>query len=384
MAELAVNRSQFSHIDWVLLAATIPIIGAGLVTMHSFGVGESLFLRQAIWVLLGIITFLLATQGTYRFLRRQTIVLTLLVIALIALVAVIIVGSAAGGAQSWFDLGPIRIQPSDPAKLVIITVLAKYFDRRHALIHNFRHVFVSGIYTLLAAGLIFLQPDFGSALIIAAIWFGMLLVAGVSLRHVMVILGAGAAIFLLLWALALTPEQQERITAFIEPTADLQGAGYNAHQSMVAVGSGQIFGKGVGYGTQSRLEFLPEYETDFIFAAFAEEWGLVGLLLLLSCYGIILWRILKLSLAGETSFERLFGAGVFIYLLSHIVLHVGINIGLLPVTGTTLPFMSYGGSHVITEFLALGILVGMQQYRRSPAASQLNFNLLSRMNLSQK
>jgi rod shape determining protein RodA len=133
---------------------------------------------------------------------------------------------------------------------------------------------------------------------------------------------------------------------------------------MVAVGSGEMFGKGVGYGTQSRLEFLPEYETDFIFAAFAEEWGFVGVLILILLFGIIFWRIANMALSGETQFERLYGAGVFVYLATHFAIHVGINLGLLPVTGTTLPFMSYGGSHLVVEFLAIGVLNGMQQYRR--------------------
>lgn len=361
---LKIFRDWSQHIDWILVAATIPIMAAGLVTMHSFGETSTLFYRQLIWIGIAFGVFFIAASGTYRFLRRRAVVLTLFGITLASLVLVIVIGVVAGGAQSWFDLGPFRVQPSDPAKLIIIAVLAKYFDRRHALIHNFRHVIVSGIYTLLAAGLVFLQPDFGSALIIAAIWFGVVLVAGISFRHVVAVMAIGILSVGLLWAFALTTEQKQRVTSFINPVADLRGAGYNANQSMIAVGSGQIFGKGVGYGTQSRLEFLPEYETDFIFAAFAEEWGFVGVLILLSLYGILFWRLIRLALSGETSFERLFGAGVVVYFLSHIVIHVGMNLGLLPVTGTTMPFMSYGGSHLVTEFLALGILNGMHQYPR--------------------
>lgn len=335
------------------------------MTMRSFGDAGGLFSQQLIWIGLALFVFFFAASGTYRFLRRRAVVISIFSLILLSLLLVIIIGSVAGGAQSWFDVGPFRVQPAEPAKLAIIIVLAKYFDRRHALIHNFRHIIVSGLYTLLIAGLVFLQPDFGSAIIIAAIWFGMILVAGVSFRHIMLILVAGLAAFALLWTVGFSAEQQERITSFINPVADLQGAGYNARQSMVAVGSGELLGKGVGYGTQSRLEFLPEYHTDFIFAAFAEEWGFVGVLILLTLFGLLFWRIANLALAGETQFERLFGAGVFVYLLTHFSLHIGINLGLLPVTGTTLPFMSYGGSHLLIEFLALGILSGMQQYRRT-------------------
>ena len=151
---------------------------------------------------------------------------------------------------------------------------------------------------------------------------------------------------------------------FIDPAANIQGAGYNAYQSTVAVGSGGLWGKGVGYGTQSRLKFLPEYQTDFIFAAFAEEWGFAGIVILFALYGIIIWRIVVNASRGATNFEILFGAGVAVFFIVHIVINVGMNIHLLPVTGTPLPFMSYGGTHLLSEFLLLGILMAMRRYAR--------------------
>ncbi len=147
--------------------------------------------------------------------------------------------------------------------------------------------------------------------------------------------------------------------------ADIHGAGYNAYQSTIAVGSGELWGKGIGYGTQSKLRFLPEYQTDFIFAAFAEEWGFVGVLIIFSLFGVLFWRILACAARGASNFETLFALGVLCYFVAHFVLHVGINVGLLPVTGTTIPFMSYGGSHLLAEFLALGILAGMSRYSRA-------------------
>lgn len=358
-------RKRLSHVDLVLLLSVLPILGAGLITMRSFTGESNLFFQQIIWIVISFFVFFIAATSTYRFLRRRAVVIAIYLLILLSLILLVSLGVVAGGAQSWFDIGPFRVQPAEPAKLAIIIVLAKYFDRRHALIHNFRHIIVSGLYTVLIAGLVFIQPDFGSAIIIAAIWFGMVLVAGISFRHIIVIFAAAGLAFVLLWSFGFTDVQKQRITTFVNPVADLQGAGYNARQAMVAVGSGEFFGKGVGYGTQSRLEFLPEYETDFIFAAFAEEWGFVGVLILLLLFGLLFWRIANMALAGETQFERLFGAGVFVYLLTHAVLHVGINLGLLPVTGTTLPFASYGGSHLLVEFLAIGILTGMQQYRRT-------------------
>jgi rod shape determining protein RodA len=177
-------------------------------------------------------------------------------------------------------------------------------------------------------------------------------------------LGIGLFAFIMLWNFGFAEYQKNRIRSFIDPLADIHGTGYNAYQSTVAVGSGELFGKGLGYGTQSRLKFLPEYQTDFIFAAFAEEWGFVGVIIVLSLYGLLIWRIIRNALCGATNFEILFGAGVAIYFTVHIAVNIGMNIQLLPVTGTPLPFMSYGGTHLLTEFVALGILMSMRRYSR--------------------
>ncbi len=213
--------------------------------------------------------------------------------------------------------------------------------------------------------LVLLQPDFGSAVIIFFLWLGMVLVSGISKKHLFAVFALGIIAFSGLWFYVLQPYQKERIHSFVNPLADVRGTGYHAYQAMIAVGSGQIFGKGVGYGTQSKLRFLPEYQTDFIFASFAEEWGFVGVALLLLVFAILIWRILKNAMYGSTNFEILFGAGIAILFITQFMIHVGMNIGLLPVTGKTLPFMSYGGSHLLTEFAALGILVGMRRYKRA-------------------
>jgi len=160
----------------------------------------------------------------------------------------------------------------------------------------------------------------------------------------------------------LKPHQKERISSFLNPLQDPQGVGYNAQQSIIAIGSGQFWGKGLGYGTQSRLEFLPEYKTDFVFAAFAEEWGFVGVALVFFCFGILIWRILKNAYFSQTNFERLFGIGLSVFLITHFVLHIGVNVGLLPVTGLNMPFLSYGGSNLVTIFAGLGVLMGMRRY----------------------
>jgi rod shape determining protein RodA len=185
----------------------------------------------------------------------------------------------------------------------------------------------------------------------------------------------GVVVFGGAWLYVLKPYQKDRIVNFVHPMANIRGSGYNAYQSTIAVGSGRIIGKGIGYGTQSRLNFLPEYQTDFIFAAFAEEWGFVGVLFLLAFISLFIWRIFANALAGATNFEMLYGIGLAVFFASHFIINIGMNIGILPVTGITVPFMSYGGTHLMTEFVGLGILMGMRRYRKvvglSPGTSDI-------------
>jgi rod shape determining protein RodA len=353
-----------SGIDWILFAATLPLLGAGLVTMYAFTGSNQFFVHQVLWILVSVAAFFALSALDFRFLRKTWVSVALFGASCFLLAALFIVGHVSHGAGSWLSFGAFSLEPADPAKLVLIVMLAKYFSRRHIEIANVRHILVSGFYALVIFGLILVQPDLGSALIVFFIWLGMILVAGVSKKHLLVMALAGLAVAAGLWHFALKDYQKARIENFVHPLADVQGTGYNAYQSTVAVGSGQLLGKGVGYGTQSRLKFLPEYQTDFVFAAFAEEWGFVGVLFLLFFFGIVIWRILKAAMYGASNFEILFGAGVAIYFLVHIFVNIGMNMRLLPVTGTPLPFVSYGGSHIFTEFAALGILMGMRRYSR--------------------
>ncbi len=352
----------FAHIDWFLFAAVLAISLAGLVTMRSFSVENSFFDKQLIWICGSIVVFFIASIPEYDFLRRTPIITAFFVVIAGLLALIYVFGSIVKGAQNRFSLGLFAFQPSDPAKLLLVIVLSKYFARRHIEIAHIRHLIVSGLYAFALFILIFFQPDFGSSIIIFSIWFGMVLVAGISWKHLAALLISGILICTALWNFGLQPYQKQRVLTFVHPLADIRGSGYNAYQSTIAVGSGEIFGKGIGYGTQSKLQFLPEYQTDFIFAAFAEEWGFVGVGLLLGLYVVVIVRILSIAAHSRDNFESLFALGLAIYLLAQFAVHVGMNMGLLPITGTTLPFMSYGGSHLMTEYLALGILMGMRRH----------------------
>jgi rod shape determining protein RodA len=364
-------RERFATIDWLLFSSAFLLSLAGLVTMNSFVKEQSYFFeKQIIWIAISVVLFFIVSMMDFRFLRKTGVVVSIFVFTCLVLTSLFALGYVAKGAQSWFHLGAFSIQPSDLSKLVLILVLSKYFTRRHVEIAHIRHIVISGVYAFILFLLILLQPDFGGAIIIFLLWFGVVMVSGISKKHLITVLLIGVTTFLGLWFYVFQDYQKQRIMTFINPLADVRGAGYNAYQSMIAVGSGQFLGKGVGYGTQSKLRFLPEYQTDFIFAAFAEEWGFVGVILLFSLFGVMIWRILSNALRGATNFEMLFGMGIAIFFMIHFVINIGMNIGLLPVTGITVPFMSYGGSHLITEFLALGILMGMSRYNR-PAHNDL-------------
>lgn len=357
-------KNVFKNIDWVLFISVLLVTMAGLVTMNSFAETSRFFERQTIWIFVSVAVFFGASFVDWGFLKNTRIIVTLFILSVGLLSLLFVLGSVFKGAQSWFNLGAFSFQPADPIKLVVILLLSKYFSRRHIEIANIRHILVSGFYVFVIFTLVFLQPDFGSAIIIFFLWLGMVLVSGISKKHLLVVFLIAAVAFGGLWFFVFQPYQKSRIINFINPLTDIRGTGYNAYQSTIAVGSGQFFGKGIGYGTQSKLQFLPEYQTDFIFAAFAEEWGFAGVILLFTLYGIIFWRMLRISFRGGGNFEILFGVGLCILFLVHSIIHIGMNIGLLPVTGNTLPFMSYGGSHLLTEFLGLGILMGMRRSAR--------------------
>lgn len=351
------------QIDWILLFSVILISIAGLVTMNSFVGENAYFEKQAIWISVSVAFFFLVSLFDFRFLRRTAVVVSIFLLSFVMLAVLLVFGSVTKGAKSWFNFSLFSFQPSDPIKFVVIILLAKYFSRRHIEISNIKHILISGAYAFIVFIMILAQPDFGSAMIIFLLWFGMVLVSGISKKHLLAVFLIGAISFGGLWGYVFKDYQKKRIMTFVYPLSDIRGAGYNAYQSTIAVGSGQMFGKGIGYGTQSKLKFLPEYQTDFIFAAYAEEWGFFGVILLFSLYGILVWRIILNAYQGATNFEILYGVGLAILFMSHFIINVGMNIGLLPVTGITLPFMSYGGTHLFAGFIGLGILMGMRRYR---------------------
>ena len=362
-----VRRHPFSALlaEWPLLVIPIALALLGVLTMHPFGEAESLAPRQLIWVGGAALVFIICSALDMRFIRRTPVLITGYVVVIGLLALLLVATHAVQGAKSWFDLGAFSFQPADPAKIIFVALLAKYFSRRHMEIGDFRHVFVSGLYAGIPILLVLVQPDLGTAVILGLVWFGMILVSGISKKHLALILAVGVIAAGLLWTFALRDYQKARIVTFVNPAADIRGSGYNAYQAMVAVGSGEVMGKGIGYGTQSKLRFLPEYETDFIFASFAEEWGFIGITLVLILYSFLLLRLISIAQRAATNFDAFFTIGITLILFAHIFIHAGINLGVLPVTGTTIPFMSYGGSHLLMEFAGLGIVASLARHGRA-------------------
>lgn len=352
--------------EWPLLLVPVSLCLLGILTMHPFDAGSpTLAPRQLTWLLISIVVFIACATLDMRFIRRTPVIISGYVATIALLILLLLTADTIMGAKSWFTFGGFSFQPADLGKLAFIALMAKYFSRRHMAIGDFRHIILSGVYAAPIMLLLLLEPDLGTAAIFGAVWFGMVLVSGIPKKHLALVVAAGLVLASGLWFVGLHDYQRARIMAFVNPAADIRGSGYNAYQATVAAGSGQLWGKGIGYGTQSKLRFLPEYETDFIFAAFAEEWGFIGVTIVLMLYGLLLARLLAISRRSATNFDAFFTLGVFLLLSAHLFIHAGINLGLLPVTGTTIPFMSYGGSHLLAEFAALGIVASLARAGRS-------------------
>lgn len=358
-------KRLFSSFDWYLIIAIVPILLAGLSVMFGFlEKDDGIFFHQIAWIAVSFCAMSVVSLIDGRMFRKTPLIVGLYIFSLSLLVLVLFFGVTINGSRNWFSFGGFSFQPSDISKIIIIIVLAKYFSRRHIEIARAKHIFISGIYFLIPFFLILLEPDFGSAIIFFVIWLGMSLVAGISKKHLITIFVGCVLASSVLWFYVFKTYQKARIINFINPLTDISGTGYNAYQSVVSIGSGQIFGKGIGFGTQSRLQYLPEFKTDFVFAAFSEEAGFVGSLIILICYLIVLSRIINIAQKGATNFESLFATGFAILIGIHICVNVGMNVGLLPVTGITLPFMSYGGSSLLSLFIGLGILFSFKRYER--------------------
>src|SRR3989339_178361 len=331
-----------------IVLTSFLLVSIGVLVIYSSS--AELAIQQTIFTFAGLIFFFLVSQIELSSIR--SLIKPFYIFIAFLLVVVLILGIETRGSLRWIPLGIFNVQPSEFAKPALILLLAKFWSEKPATWIN---IFKSLLWTSPVMLLIFKQPDLGSTLTITAIWLGMLIAARVSFKKIILL----ALIFLMVipvgW-IFLQPYQKERIVSFLAPQSDPLGKGYNVIQSTIAVGSGELFGRGLGRGTQSRLQFLPEFRTDFIFAFIAEEMGFVGSMLILSLYLFLLFCCLKLAFMADSSFSFLIILGVVSMFLFQTVVNIGMNIGVLPITGITLPLISYGGSSLVATLISLGMV----------------------------
>ena len=335
------------------------LVGIGLLSIYSSSLGRGDFLnfkKQIVFFGLGIFLMFFFCFFDWRIFRENTyLILILYLFCLLSLIGLFFFAPEIRGVQRWYKLGPLSIDPIEFTKIILIILLAKYFSMRHIEMYQVKHILLSGLYVFLPVSLIFFQPDLGSIVILVALWLGILIVSGIKLRHFLILSLVLLLVLSLSWVFLMRDYQKERIISFVMP-ADSLGAGWSQNQAKIAIGSGGIFGQGLFKGSQTQYGFLPEPQTDFIFSAMAEETGLVGVSILLLLFLILIWRIYKIALKSESNFPRLFSIGLIIILISQIFIHIGMNLGILPIIGISLPLVSYGGSSLIATFIGLGIL----------------------------
>jgi rod shape determining protein RodA len=319
--------------------------------------------RQGVFALAGMAALVALSLLNYRVLGAWRWVFYAATLALLVLVWLTTRGSF--GARSWFDLGGSNLQPSEFAKLVMIIVLARYFADHQEQVKKGTGIFVSFLITLPMLGLIYVEPDMGTAAIVAAIWFGMLFVAGIRPQWIILLALAAIVVAPIGWSV-MQPHMRERIMMFLQPAADPLGRDYNVIQALISVGSGGLWGKGLGQGTQSQLFFLRVRHTDFIFAVLAEELGFVGALILLTLFAVLLLRIIRISSRAGDAYGRLIASGVGIMILVQVAINIGFHIKLFPVTGLPLPLISYGGSSLLTTLAGLGLVESVARYHTPP------------------
>jgi len=352
-------KNHFANFDWIIIAAVILLISFGLIEIYSVSLGSgelSLinFRKQLLFAGVGIFLLIFFSFIDYYFLRSLS--LYLFFFGVILLIAVLIFGDTIRGTRGWFNFAGFSLQPVEFVKIILIIFLANYFAVLATKIKTKKHFLISAIYTLILAGLVMLQPDFGSALILIAIWLVLIMAADFNLKYFAIIGLISLLLFTSAWFLFFKDYQKNRILNFINPSANSLESGYNISQAIISIGSGGLTGKGVGFGSQSQLKFLPEAQNDFIFAVIAEELGFLGVILVLFFYFLLFFRVFKITRRVNNDFGIFFLIGGLGLIFIQMFINIGMNLGIMPVVGLPLPFISYGGSSLISLMIIIGII----------------------------
>jgi len=356
---------KFWKLDWIILITIILLLAIGFLALYSVSRGETgtdlgNFKKQLISATVGIGLMLAIAFFDYRSLSFFSTKLYFATLAVLFLI--LFFGTTIRGTTGWIGFGFFHIQPVEIAKLAMVIFLASFFSKKKSQLSIVVRITASVILIFFPVYLIIKQPDFGSAMVIVVSWAVMLSISGISKKNLFILFLIGAIISYSGWFL-LRPYQKERLVNFVNPYNDPRGSGYNVIQSMVAVGSGGLLGKGLGHGSQSQLNFLPEKHTDFIFAVIAEEMGFVGAASVIFLLGLLLYRIKEAARLSGDNFGYLLAAGILVMLFSQILVNIGMNIGVMPVAGVPLPFLSYGGSSLVAVFASIGIVESVYLHR---------------------
>ncbi|NCU39339.1 rod shape-determining protein RodA [Candidatus Falkowbacteria bacterium] len=352
-------REHFYKFDWFIIASLVLLIAFGLIEIYSVSLGRGgldllNFRKQLFFAGLGLALLIFFSFVDYYFLRSLSPYLFWG--GVILLIAVLFFGDTARGTKGWFNLFGFSLQPVEFIKAILIIYLANYFANLATKVKNNRHFITSFIITAIFSGLVMLQPDFGSALILIGIWFALIVAADFNLKYFLIIGLSAIILFTSAWFFFFKTYQKERIINFVSPNVNSLDSGYNISQSVIAIGSGGLTGKGVGFGSQSQLKFLPEAQNDFIFAVIAEELGFLGVILVLFFYGLLFWRVLRAVRSASNDFAIYFLIGAMGLIFIQMFINIGMNLGIMPVVGLPLPFISAGGSSLLSLMIIMGII----------------------------
>ena len=346
------------NLDWVIFFSVLLLIAFGLTELYSIALGQEKFNllnfeKQVIFMVVGLIlVFLFSFIDYYNFRSFSNY---LYLAGVLSLIGVLFFGRTIRGTTGWFDIFNLSVQPVEFVKMVLIIFLARYFSSVSIKISPLKHLLISGGGTLLLVALVLRQPDFGSAALLFLVWLVMIAAVGFKKKYLLVICLILVLAFLSGWLFFFQDYQKERILTFLNPTFNPLNQGYNITQAIIAVGAGGLTGRGVGFGSQSQLKFLPESQNDFIFAVIAEELGFLGVFLVTFFFGVLIYRLIASIKKLNNDFAIYYIIGVTALIFIEMFINIGMNIGLLPVVGISLPFLSYGGSAIISSLMMIGI-----------------------------
>ena len=359
--------SRFKSLDWPLIISSLVLFFLGLLSIYSSSLAHhniSDFRKQILFFVIGFsLMIILSAFDFLRILKNYPVLIFLFYLfVILLLIGLFFFAPQIRGVKSWYKIGSFSIDPAELMKLALVLILAKYFSRRHIEMYRLGNILISSVYLIVPFILLFLQPDLGSAIVLFFLWLSILIISGIQLKHFIILFLILVLLASLSWIYLLKDYQKQRVMSFLYPQISPLTIGWNQIQSKIAIGSSTFLGKGFRRGSQVQNGFLPESQTDFVFASIVEEFGLLGGIIIFLSYFILIYRIIRIALLSRNNFFRFFSAGIASILITQFFINIGGNLGLLPIIGISLPLVSYGGSNLILVFISLGLILEIPDY----------------------